>query len=47
MVKNLPVNAQDVRDAGSVLGLERSPGGGHVNLLLYSCLTNPMDTGVS
>ena len=25
--------------------LQRSPGGGHVNLLQYSCLENPMDRG--
>ena len=41
VVKNLPVNARDVRGAGSILGLERSPGGGHVNPLLYSCLGIP------
>ena len=29
VVKNLPVNAGDVRDVGSVPGLGRSPGGGH------------------
>ena len=28
-VKNSPVNTGDVRDAGSVPGLRRSPGGGH------------------
>ena len=33
----------DVRDAGSILGSERSPGGGHGNPLQYSCLENPMD----
>ena len=27
-VKNLPVNARDIRDVGSFLGLEGSPGGG-------------------
>ena len=27
MVKNLPANAGDIRDVGSVPGLERSPGG--------------------
>ena len=26
-------------------GLRRSPGGGHDNPLLYSCLENPMDRG--
>ena len=41
VVKNLPVNARDLRDAGSILGLERSPGGGHGNPLQHSCLENP------
>ena len=45
MVKNLPANAGDIRDAGSVPGSGRSPGGGHSNPLQYSCLENPMDTG--
>ena len=31
--KNPPANAGDVRDVGSVLGLELSPGGGHGNPL--------------
>ena len=29
-----------VGDVGLILGLERSPGGGHGNLLQYSCLEN-------
>ena len=29
MVKNPPANARDTRDAGSVPGSGRSPGGGH------------------
>ena len=33
------------RDPGSILGSGRSPGGGHGNLLQYSCLENPMDRG--
>ena len=45
VVKNLPANAGDVRDAGSIPGLGRSPGGGHGNPLQYSCLQNPMDRG--
>ena len=45
MVKNLPANAGDVRDVGSIPGLGRSPGGGHGNPLQYSCLENPMDRG--
>ena len=43
MVKNLPANARDIRDADSILGLGRSPGGGHGDPLQYSCLENPMD----
>ena len=45
MVKNLPANAGDVRDTGSVPGLRRSPGEGNGDLLQYSCLENPMDRG--
>ena len=45
VVKNLPANAGDVRGAGSIPGLGRSPGGGHVHQLQYSCLENPMDRG--
>ena len=30
-----------VGDLGLTLGLGRSPGGGHGNLLQYSCLENP------
>ena len=40
VVKNLPANAGD---AGSIPGLEISPGGGNCNPLQYSCLENPMD----
>ena len=43
MVKNLPACAGDIRDVGSIPGLGRFPGGGHGNLLQYSCLENPMD----
>ena len=43
LVKNPPVNAGDVRDAGSISGLERSPGGGLGDLPQYSCLENPME----
>ena len=45
MVKKPPANAGDIRDAGSISGLGRSPGGGNGNLLPYSCLENPMDRG--
>ena len=43
VVKNPPVNAGNVRDACSIPGSWRSPGGGHGNPLQYSCLENPMD----
>ena len=45
MVKNLPANAGDIRDLGSIPGSGRSPGGGHGNPLQYSCLENSMDRG--
>ena len=45
MVKNLPANAGDIKDAGSITGSGRSPGGAHGSLLQWSCLENPMDRG--
>ena len=45
VVKNLPVNAGDIRDMGSISGSERSPGEGNGNPLQYSCLENPMVRG--
>ena len=45
VVKNLPANAGDVGDTGSISGSGRSPGGGHSNPLQYSRLENPMDRG--
>ena len=45
MVKNLPTSAGDKKDKGSIPGSGRSPGGGHGNLLQYSCLENPVDRG--
>ena len=45
MVKNSPVNAEDITDTGSTPGLGKSLGGGHGNPLQYSCLENPMDRG--
>ena len=45
VVKNLSVNAGDIRDAGSIPGSGRLPGGGHGNPFQYSCLENPMDRG--
>ena len=41
VAKYPPANAGDVRDTGLIPGL----GGGHSNLLQYSCLENPMDRG--
>ena len=45
--KEPTANAGNIRDAGSILGLGRSPGGGHGNPLQYSHLENPMDRGAS
>ena len=45
MVNNLLANAGDIRDVGLIPGWGKSLGGGHGNLLQYSCLENPMDRG--
>ena len=45
MVKNLPANAGDARDMGSIPESGRSPGVGNDNPLQYSCLENSMDRG--
>ena len=45
VVKNLPATVGDIKDAGSIPGSGRSPGGGHGDPLQYSCLENPMDRG--
>ena len=45
MVPNPPANAGDIRDTGSISGLQRSPAGGRGNPLQYSCLENTMDRG--
>ena len=45
MVKNPPVNARDVMDAGLIPGLGRSPEEGNGNPFQYSCLGNPVDKG--
>ena len=45
VIKNLPANAVDAREASSVPGLGTSPGGGNGNPLQYSCWDNPMDRG--
>ena len=44
-VKNLSAKAEDIRDAGSIPGSEKSPGGGHGTPLQYSYLESPMDRG--
>ena len=41
LIKNLRANAGDLKDMDSTPGLGRSLGGGHGNLLQYSCLENP------
>ena len=43
VVKNLPANAGDAGDVGSIPGWERFPGEGNGNPLQYSCLEYPMD----
>ena len=45
LVKDLPANAEDSRDAGSIPGSGRSPGVENGNLLQYSSLENSMDRG--
>ena len=43
MIKNPSANTGDAGDAGSILGLKRSPGGGNGNPFQYSYQDNPMD----
>ena len=45
VVKNMPANAGDKGDLGSIPGLGRYPVAGNGNLLPYSCLKNSMDRG--
>ena len=45
VVKNLPTNAEDARDMGSIPGSGKSLRGGNSYPLQYSCLENPMDRG--
>jgi len=42
---NLPADAGDIGDAGSIPGWGKSPGGGHENSLQYFGLENLMDRG--
>ena len=45
MIKNVPANAEDLKDTCSIPGLGRFPRGGHGNALQFSCLENPMNRG--
>ena len=45
VVKNLPANAGELRDSGSIPGLGRSPGEGHGNPLQCFAWRIPMDRG--
>ena len=45
MVENLPTNAGDAKDTGSILGSGIYDGVGRGNPLQYSCLENCMDRG--
>ena len=45
VVENLPANAGDTRDLGSIPGLGRSAGGEQGNPLQYSYLGNSMNRG--
>ena len=45
VVKNLPANARDTKDIGSILGPGICCGLGNGNPLQYSCLENSMDRG--
>ena len=45
VVKDPSASARATGEAGLILGLGRSPGGGNGNPLRYSCLGSPMDEG--
>ena len=45
LVKNLPADAEDVRDTGLIPGSGRSPGAGQGNPPQDFCLENPTDRG--
>ena len=45
MVENAPASVGDVKEAGSIPGLGRSPGGGRGSPLQCSCLENPINRG--
>ena len=46
VVKNLPANAGDVKEVGSIPGLGRTPGGRNGNPLHYYALENSMDYSI-
>ena len=46
VVKNLPANVGDVKDASLVPGSGKFSRGGHGRLLQYSCLENPTNRGI-
>ena len=45
VVKNLPINAGDIKSTGLIPGSGRSPEEGQGKPLQYPCLKNPMDRG--
>ena len=45
VLKNLPADTGDARDAGLIPELGRLPGEGNDNPLQYPCLENSMDRG--
>ena len=47
VVKNLPANAGDLKDIGSIPELGSSPGGEHGSPLQYSCLENSIDRSLA
>ena len=44
-VKDLPANAGDARDPGSILGSGKFPGERNDKPFQYSCLENPINRG--
>ena len=45
VINNMPANAGDTGDAGSIPGSGRTSGGGNSNPLQYSYLENSVDRG--
>lgn len=44
VMRNLPTNAGDPSDGGSIPGTGRSSGTGNCNMLQYSCLENAVES---